>query len=276
MIAKQNAKMVGFLLVFSTFFYSFYIAQYLVSEFYMNSNPTMYVDNDYDGIQCDNIPIQPIPNIMHQIYAFKDPELQEEHRLKREKWIKMHPNFTHKLWSADDVLKLIKTEYPFLYRNYMSYHRWIQRSDVARYIVLYHYGGWYVDLDVTCLKSIDSLSALSYKSNQRVVLHETFPAGPSNDFIGVTPRHPFIRSLLNHLPTSNKWFVFPHAQVMLSTGPTFVWGRLLNYKCQNEVSVLKKDEYNKYFQINHDGSWHSWDESVISFFVKWWKSGHKK
>lgn len=93
---------------------------------------------------------QRIPSQIHQIYGFKSAVLAQEHKQKREEWITAHRNYTNSLWDEAAVKDLIKVNYPQLYSMFVSYDSWIQRADVARYVLLYHYGGWYVDLDVVC------------------------------------------------------------------------------------------------------------------------------
>ncbi|KAI9034841.1 uncharacterized protein KD926_005323 [Aspergillus affinis] len=57
-------------------------------------------------------------------------------------------NYTIKLWTDDDVLKLIKSKYAWLLQTYMGYPHNIQRADIARLLVVHAEGGIYADLDV--------------------------------------------------------------------------------------------------------------------------------
>jgi mannosyltransferase OCH1-like enzyme len=43
---------------------------------------------------------------------------------------------------------MITDEFPWFLAAYMSYTRRVQRSDVARYMLLYLHGGLYLDADV--------------------------------------------------------------------------------------------------------------------------------
>ena len=73
------------------------------------------------------------------------------HRLSSRAWqayAKRH-QCQYKLWNADEVDTLMKQEAPgwvtALYRN-VRFH--VQRGDVARFFILFKYGGLYADLDV--------------------------------------------------------------------------------------------------------------------------------
>lgn len=53
------------------------------------------------------------------------------------------------LWDEAAVLQLMQDDFPWFLQTYLSYTRRVQRSDVMRYMVLYKYGGVYLDADVS-------------------------------------------------------------------------------------------------------------------------------
>lgn len=53
------------------------------------------------------------------------------------------------IWDEAAVLRLIQQDFPWFLDTYLSYPRLVQRSDVSRYMVLYKYGGVYLDADVS-------------------------------------------------------------------------------------------------------------------------------
>lgn len=129
------------------------IAEYLLSEY-------IYCTHKYDFKEscgdCINIkPQHPIPgkipHHIHQIFFFETSNVLPDSLIKaKDSWINYHPNYTYTLWNKTSINSLLEQEYPFLKNVYDSYGHWVRRADVARYLVLYHYGGWYVDLDVAC------------------------------------------------------------------------------------------------------------------------------
>lgn len=60
-----------------------------------------------------------------------------------------HPGWQEVVWDEAAVLDLIQSDFPWFLRTYLSYPRLVQRSDVMRYMVLYKYGGVYLDADVS-------------------------------------------------------------------------------------------------------------------------------
>lgn len=232
---------------------------FLLSEFVFVSNGATELE------PCSEVDFhQHIPLIMHQVYGFKDRDMKTNHKNKRDIWKNTHKNYTHHLWNETAVDSLIQREYAELYGLYKSYRSWIQRADVSRYVVLYHYGGWYVDIDIGCNKGIHEIAEEAYRLRKHVVLRHTIPVGTSNDIFGITPRHPFLKSVLDNLYKANRWYIIPHWNILFSAGSTYMWGRYLNYPCKNDVIILDEDRYSKYFQVDHDGSWHSWDTGTIN------------
>jgi len=62
----------------------------------------------------------------------------------------------HLLWNGKAVEELMKKG-SYLY--YFAYPRKIMQADLARYVILYHYGGMYLDFDISMYSSLDKLFA---------------------------------------------------------------------------------------------------------------------
>ncbi|XP_060563534.1 uncharacterized protein LOC132722927 [Ruditapes philippinarum] len=198
------------------------------------------------GVTRPHTPIPgKIPQHIHQIFFYETSSHLPDKLVKaKNSWIQYHPNYTYTLWNKTSIKSLLEREYPFLRKLYDSYGNWVRRADVARYLVLYHYGGWYVDMDVACRRSVRTLEQEAQELNKTAILRLTEPVGFSNDFIGISERHPFLFSVLTSLHMSNRWFIFPYANTMFSTGPTFLWGRVrtLEQEAQelNKTAILRE------------------------------------
>jgi len=60
---------------------------------------------------------------------------------------KLFPELEIKIWTDDEMRKLIESEFAWFLPAYDAYPRNIQRIDSVRYFILYKYGGLYSDLD---------------------------------------------------------------------------------------------------------------------------------
>ena len=72
-------------------------------------------------------------------------------------WKHHHPDWEYRFWTDDDILELITTHYEWFLETYNNYEHNIQRSDVARHVILHQHGGLYCDIDVECYKPTDDL-----------------------------------------------------------------------------------------------------------------------
>lgn len=79
-----------------------------------------------------------------------------------------HPGWQEVIWDEAAVLDLIQQDFPWFLTTYLSYPKLVQRSDVVRYMVLYKYGGVYLDADVSSRLQSDSVleGCLDFMSHQ--------------------------------------------------------------------------------------------------------------
>jgi hypothetical protein len=98
-----------------------------------------------------------IPKIIHQTWS--DDPLPQILKYIRDENIKLlkDKGYEFILWTDEMILKLINDNYPNFYKIYNSTKTGVQRGDIARLMIVYHYGGIYIDLDILLLKDIDSI-----------------------------------------------------------------------------------------------------------------------
>lgn len=103
-----------------------------------------------------------IPRIIHQIWfqfgenGLPTPSIKNQHNAHE--IIKDNPNWEYVLWNRTLVEKFISAQYPKYYNVYNDLQFDIQKVDFARYVILYHYGGIYLDFDVKLNKSLLNLT----------------------------------------------------------------------------------------------------------------------
>ena len=205
-----------------------------------------------------------VPNILHQKWKRAPiPESLLPAYEDCQKHIKNDVNFTYKLWTDEDVEELIVKEYPWFTKTFKSYSYDIQRIDVAKYFILYHYGGIYLDLDIQC--KVDLSQILKKHSAYPIILAPTTPVGVATDLLITTAKNPFFFQLINDLnKTSSKWYIVPYITIMWTTGPMYVTNHVWDYQRQENILILEKELYqNIYFNNFHFSSWHRWDGILI-------------
>ena len=88
-----------------------------------------------------------IPKIIHQTYKTFDTIPNKW--LYTQQLVRTHnADFEYMFWTDVTLREFLFTNYPYFLSTYDSYPYAIQRIDAVRYFLLYHYGGFYIDLDI--------------------------------------------------------------------------------------------------------------------------------
>jgi mannosyltransferase OCH1-like enzyme len=90
-----------------------------------------------------------IPRIIHQIWL--GSEVPEKYHCLQESFKQFHPDWEYCLWT-DEMINTLQLINKDVYDSSTNYG---EKSDIARYEILYRFGGVYADMDVKCLASFD-------------------------------------------------------------------------------------------------------------------------
>jgi mannosyltransferase OCH1-like enzyme len=176
------------------------------------------------------------------------------------------------LWTDETSRRFIQENYPWFLSTFDSYPYSIQRADVIRYFVLYHYGGFYVDLDIGCRRSFEQLRQ---NSSNSVILPKTQPIGFSNDWMAAKKGHAFLGLLISDLQDWNVGLVTKYPTVFFSTGPMFLNTMYCKYGDKQGISVLPDELYGGHWESSfvrhyHGSSWHDWDAALVFYVWDHW------
>ena len=218
-----------------------------------------------------------IPKIIHQTWKTNDIPKQWEDAVQSCKII--YKDYKYILWTDKTMDEFVEKNYPKFYKIYKSYKYNIQRCDTFRYLVLYKYGGIYLDMDIVCKKDLNELL------NYDLILAKSYNVESSftNSFFMIIPNHPFFKYCIDSLPESiNKYQYFgKHLHVMTSTGPLFLNNMIKKYGEINNMYILTNNDFagdctvcneNKciggtYFSHIHGKSWNEIDSSIYNFLL---------
>lgn len=180
-----------------------------------------------------------IPKIIHQTYKSYD-QVPEKWKLSIKKWKLYHPDWQYIFWSDNDIDKFMEENYKWFYPFYKQYPTQIQRVDVARYFILYHFGGIYCDLDIIPKKNILPLLT----NNIDNFLVETPNLGTTNSLFGSKKHSSFLFYVINNLSSyyNEGWyqsFLPLHMKILFSTGPTALWS-LYGKFYSNSINLNEK------------------------------------
>ena len=73
-------------------------------------------------------------------------------------WKRMNKDWKIKIWYTEDIIELLKNNFSDREKEFWyNLEPHICKCDFARFLVIYAYGGLYVDLDFICRKNITPL-----------------------------------------------------------------------------------------------------------------------
>lgn len=239
-------------------------------------------------------------NCIHQVWLQGGEAYKNRPSCVRsvESWKDCNPGWAHRVWSEACIIQAIKTSGEHdLVSMYTSCSPWIGRLDLAKYILLYLYGGIYADMDTTCVRSFDDLIAASSSdgtpdllvcecdgSIQTLFIKGLFglPAWASmintGVFVSLRKRSPVLGSLLSNMRAAmanHDMATITGIEYLDMLGPPMFTRtlrtadnqravRMLPFQafesCRSEVDMTQQTQY----VIHHHGqSWVPWYPDVV-------------
>ena len=149
-----------------------------------------------------------IPRIIHQ--TWRNERIPQMFLENIKTFVKHNPTWQYYLWTDDSARALIRDYYPWLLPVWdgISYNRFnIRRADALRYVVLYHYGGIYADLDAVNYRSLDKAitkhpCVFTPEPFEHAVNRASSPFLINNAVMMCAAKHPFLKQLMHNLHTT--------------------------------------------------------------------------
>lgn len=225
-----------------------------------------------------------IPKII--IQTWKTENIPEKYRNLVDSVKQKNPDYEYKFFTDLEIETFLRENYPNYYETYTKLPIKIQKIDFFRYIAIYHYGGFYFDLDMNALQPLD-YEILQYDCvfpvdeiiRNDMCNQQRYQFFCKNDMyfllgqyaFGAKPKNPFIKQLVDsiHKNIDDIHKVFSIMQgkngvknmeffVYSTTGPDFVSNEYLLYENKKSVKILDNNTrqfFGKYAQHNYFGTW---------------------
>ena len=182
--------------------------------------------------------------------------------------------FEFRLWTDKEMHTFIQKHEPDFYKNtYITYKYDMQRVDSFRYVLLYHLGGIYIDMDNGCNRPfkdlLATLEALDPDSPHLAAFPRSEAFGVETDLLISTAGHPLYKQLISRIHLFNHYFLLHFWTILISAGPIYasIQERLFSSSSQREtVRILDYKVFQPMFIWKEKG--HTWvgrDASVLFF-----------
>lgn len=167
-----------------------------------------------------------IPKILHRMWIDKKIKDNDgppsRYNIFTRTFDEHNPDFEIYFWNYNKIIDMFENNpnLQYYYNVWKNLKHHIQKCDFARFIILYLYGGIYVDLDFVCFKNLSplldrELLLVMEPPEHSIIYNDPFDARLYNGFIGSIPKHPFWIDWLNYIIKSLE----TTDEVMETTGP---------------------------------------------------------
>ncbi|KAL3863893.1 hypothetical protein ACJMK2_005620 [Sinanodonta woodiana] len=167
-----------------------------------------------------------IPMIIHQFWN-KNPKHMKT-------MININSSWKYEVWTSKKISALVHEKFKDIAPFYDGYITQQFREEAIRYMILFEFGGVYADVGWKILLPLDKILKkfacfLTQTWHEESILSFHIPRLTSDSFMGCRKGHPFMRVLIENLPS----FYYMPAWAPASTGLYYVTFHYKHYIADN-------------------------------------------
>ena len=179
--------------------------------------------------KVSNINNSQIPKILHFIWL-GDNQYPQQYYLYLNSWLEKYHDFIFCFWNDDNLFNLYNQ------KIFDKSNTYAQKSDIARYEILYQYGGIYVDCDVFSIKNIENLLNnidifSGYESDKYIAI----------GLMGFNSKNNYLKKIIVNIELN--YYLQSNNNIPNQTGPVYFTNFHNNY--------IKKHKKYKFFEKNY-------------------------
>ena len=245
-----------------------------------------------------------IPSTIHQIWWQGCSRIPSKYKRNCSSWQALNPDMTYVCWDERQVLDLLNEATPDLVPILQAYPYMVQKIDIAKYVILYIFGGVYVDMDMEPKKPLATLLhrfntkgfIVAHHNTQRGMIFLSKLIGLKSDYlinnamIATEKGHPIMHDILTNCLRSSKRMAFwnnflPRVMsISLTTGPTAFTNVVVRNSKNPSLIILPghyfepcdifqsctRDTGNVFAVHGLDASWAGGEKQFVVFLSRNW------
>ena len=209
----------------------------LPSEYY--GKEVYFLKDKLLSLALENNSYMKIPKIIHQV-SF-DAAGPAKHLIAiSETWKEKHPDWEYRFWDRKTVEEFIASDFQDLIPLFHSFPFDIRRWNYIRYLILYRFGGLYVDMDYECIEPLDSLlwntsCCLGMEPAKHAIRNnKSYIIG--NALMASVPNHDFFARIVKYISTNNQQKQNHEGVQAMESTLLFMLNRMYDF-CENKEDV---------------------------------------
>jgi mannosyltransferase OCH1-like enzyme len=200
----------------------------------------------------------------------------------------LHPDFEYLFFDDEMIERFLKENFPDYLADYHSFQYRIQKYDFFRYLAIYHYGGFYLDLDVFLARDLVPLLDLScvfafeeLAEGRYFWDHHQIDWQLGNYAFGAEAGHPFLDAIIKNCLRAKHdrfwaepmmkgipFFARPESTVLNTTGPGLVSRTFAeNITATKDVTILFPED------VCDRARWHHFGQYGVHHMMGSWRGG---
>lgn len=218
----------------------------------------------------------PIPKIIHLLC--KNKIIPEHYHVYFSRIKELHQGWQINIYDDDDMNKIVQEQFPGYWKIFRSFPVQIQRLDIFRIMIVYLYGGFYLDMDMHCFKPLDPLlnnilvlgEEKTLSNFELKEIHHKHALRIGNYMFGSIQKHPFLLGFMQAAFNNCNQQILTENDILETTGPglltNFYHDHKQTYKditllinktarCLKGCSTLPSCHFGDYAAHLHFGSW---------------------
>lgn len=175
--------------------------------------------------------------IIHHVVGMKTNEVVER---CLDSWqVLAEENYEFMIWTDDTIEKFLTANYPFISPAFKSARNHAEAADIARYIIVYHHGGHYVDWDIQLINPYEFINLCN--SNPRGYLLCDFKDQKSvaSECFAAEKKEPYLMSVIKDIVKAHENNSFQNLHTLWYTGPFRMRDTLQNCKTAQTILNVK-------------------------------------
>lgn len=177
-----------------------------------------------------------IPKIIHLLS--KDKIIPEHYHVYFSRIKELHQEWQINIYDDEDIDKIVQEHFLEYYEMFHSFLTQIQRLDIFRIMIVYLHGGFYLDMDMHCFKSLDPLlnntlvlgEEKTLSDFELKLVHHKHALRIGNYVFGSIQKHPFLLEFMQAALNNCNQRILTENDILETTGP----GLLTNFYHDNK------------------------------------------
>jgi len=169
-----------------------------------------------------------IPRTIHLISP--ERSASRAYRANIERIQQLHPSWQVKIWDDAAAFAIVEAHFPEWKQYFTTRQLAVQKTDIFRVMVTYLHGGFYLDMEMQCLKSLDDLCGhemvlgveKTLTKEECLAFDHTYPVRIASYMFGSRAQHPFWLDFLQTAMITTQAPLIQEPDVLECTGPALL------------------------------------------------------